>query len=630
MIRTPRKAGIFLQNLCGTHPPERPLGTLTARAAAAAALRHAAGSQRPIPEFLASLPGLDLLLSATRELQSESPAVHQAVVEAAASLAPYELGLIYEAARHPSLIAKEGSVYTPQWLAEEVAERAGAGLGARCRYLDPACGGGVFLLAALERCGIEKDSHAALERVHGVDRDPEAVQIARAALLVRAAPYLTETDFSAVASVVNRTIRAGDTLLDLKLFSEAAPFDAIIGNPPYGLSRDERISPAEKKALASLYESARTGKMNKYLLFMARGFDLLRRGGRLSLVVPNSWLGIASGEAVRRKLLEHGSLLEVTAFTGPVFEDPSVEVVTFLAEKEAGAGTIVINHKAALPNAAPHKAELPLTYCRNNRSSVIPLLWRPELARIFSALDEDTAQLGSDESPVRPLIALQAYARGKGTPPQTAEMVKAHVYDRTERSEPDVYPYLRGSDIRRYEYSHSGMYLKFGAWLAEPQELTRFSGPRIVLREILGAVPNVLVATFIEETALYNKSVLHILPKGHLPKEVLLALLGVLNSRCASFIIACRGQKSQRRLFPKIVNADLKAFPVPRRIFSDPHPLARLVEKRLETRNGMSSEIEHEIEATVLEYFRLKSLPEIPAMAGAAERQHDTAIFPPA
>ena len=58
---------------------------------------------------------------------------------------------------------------------------------------------------------------------------------------------------------------------------------------------------------------------------------------------------------------------------------------------------------------------------------------------------------------------------------------------------------------------------------------------------------------------------LHILPRNQddETENQLLALLGILNSNLASFVIMQRGRKSQRRIFPKIVNDDLKDFPLP-------------------------------------------------------------------
>ena len=72
----------------------------------------------------------------------------------------------------------------------------------------------------------------------------------------------------------------------------------------------------------------------------------------------------------------------------------------------------------------------------------------------------------------------------------------------------DVY---KRQDVMRYQYRHSGSYLKYGPWLAEPQKIERFSGTRILIREIINSAPYILNSCAIEERALYNKSIIHIL-----------------------------------------------------------------------------------------------------------------------
>ncbi|RMG45510.1 MAG: hypothetical protein D6719_00175, partial [Candidatus Dadabacteria bacterium] len=341
-------------------------------------------------------------------------------------------------------------------------------------------------------------------------------------------------------------------------------FDCIIGNPPYGLSRNNQLSELENSKLKQIYSDYRNGKVNKYILFMARGYELLNSTGVLSYIVPNSWLGIDGGKKIRELLLRNNSLAKLTLFTCPVFNEPGVEAVIFEAVKGKKYSRIELTRRNSIEAAEVKRSEkIPVSYCLASPGSAIPTWWSKDLQRILYKLRLNTITLGSKASPFVPLIALQAYARGKGTPPQSAEDVKNHVYDRDYKEDEYTLPYFKGSDIQRYAYCWSGNYLKYGAWLAEPQTPERFRGPRILLREIISTPPYSLIAAYCKETALYNKSVLHILPKLGTSEELVWMLLGILNSKVASFIILTQGRKSQRKLFPKIVNADLKDFPIP-------------------------------------------------------------------
>jgi len=96
---------------------------------------------------------------------------------------------------------------------------------------------------------------------------------------------------------------------------DAPGFDAIIGNPPWEMVRgdtgDDEARGARRDSAALLtrfvrqsgvYKACVEGHANQYQLFVERGVSLLKRGGRLGLVLP--W-GLATdhGSAALRRLL---------------------------------------------------------------------------------------------------------------------------------------------------------------------------------------------------------------------------------------------------------------------------------------------------------------------------------------
>ena len=196
-------------------------------------------------------------------------------------------------------------------------------------------------------------------------------------------------------------------------------------------------------------------------------------------------------------------------------------------------------------------------------------------------------------------IALQAYSTGRGTPPQTSEDVKNHIFHSKSKLSDEYIPYLEGKDIRRYNLKWSGNYLRHGIFLSDPQPLERFIQPRIILREILNPLPYILHATYTEAPYLYNKSALHIIHKEQ-DKEALLAVLAILNSETASTILLIRGRKSQRQLFPKIVAKDLQEFPLPDNFLKIKEELAKLA---LEMLNKTNTKIEGEVNKIVADGY---------------------------
>lgn len=533
---------------------------------------------------------------------------------------------------------KHGVFYTPVALADEILSEVFAGRIAesspetilRWRILDPACGSGLFLIRALrllvaelKSLGIPKETAA--ERLltnclYGVDCDPKAVDRTKALLSRAAAEYGCTISPERID-----TIRCGNSLLatdvldapglpaGLAPFSWLAEFphlkqedgfDFVIGNPPYGLSRDEQISSLENKALQDLYEPFRTGKINKYLAFIALGYRLLKRGGSLSYVVPNSWLGIRSGSALRTLLLSEYAIERLTIFEYPLFSDPSVECVTFIArkaQKHTSFELIRKRDKSSSPtiSAVPHDAFLKERDCR------ISTLWSAEDSEVIARMREQSIPLASAETPFLPLIALQAYATGKGTPAQTLEQVKGQVFHCDTREDESCHPYLEGADIGRFSVLWSGRFLRHGKWLAEPQTITRFSGPRVVLREILNPLPHVLSAAYLDATFLYNKSVLHIIAKNSTSPEIMQALCALLNSRLVSYYLKLCGCKSQRKLFPKIVNDDLRELPLPKAFADAAGELARICSKK--STGDVASALDDELEAVAATLYGLSS-----------------------
>ena len=491
---------------------------------------------------------------------------------------------------------KYGVVYTPPAIADQLITDA---LNAWCSddqsifspssILDPACGAGLFLVRALRKLlsahgqeipplSRDKRIARALSRLYGVDRDPLAVQITKLCLLMVAREHSPTLTLSAqhlniwcgdalLAPLDTGASADGTTAVPFAWRRDLPPaahggFDIIIGNPPYGLSRDERLSAEENRRLKADFQQFRSGKVNKYLLFMARALDLLDPKGCLSFIVPNAWLGIDGGAPLRHRLLQARSLQMIRHYGLKAFPGVGVETVSLLVNQG------VSNEQITLYDVARGEtASIEVRSCLGLLEGRIPLSWPAGADAFLAEIRSCSLALGSEESPFIPYIALQAYATGKGTPPQTKEVVAQRCYD-SDTPGPDTLPYLDGKDVGRFSYTWRGKHLRFGSFLAEHPPRERYTGPRILVREILGTSPHIFQATVIEEAMLYNRSILHILLKPGALAMHAYALAAVLNSPIASALLLLCGRKSQRSLFPKIVNDDLKSFLLPRALIS--------------------------------------------------------------
>ncbi len=97
---------------------------------------------------------------------------------------PDSLSRIYEAVVPPALRHALGEYYTPGWLAERTLQNAVSASGQRAgelRFLDPACGSGVFLIQALRLIRADTSKSPPLsDQVAGFDLHPLAVLTAKA------------------------------------------------------------------------------------------------------------------------------------------------------------------------------------------------------------------------------------------------------------------------------------------------------------------------------------------------------------------------------------------------------------------------------------------------------------------
>jgi SAM-dependent methyltransferase len=500
------------------------------------------------------------------------------------------------------------------------------------RVLDPACGTGVFLYSALvklqafcTRAGLA--TSFAIYSLFGIDRDPVAIWLTRSLLLQSALHLLPRKELERVLAA---QIVCAHALFDVQKMlqfpslpqlprADCVPesffkdgFDCIVGNPPYGLSRGARMSAEERDTMKVLFKEGLPDKPNKYMLFILRGIDLLRPEGLLSLVVPNSWLGIRSAAVLRKLLLSKQYLEKITVLNWSVFGGPQVEVVvTTLRKKCVGTRSEVdtdrfriqsANNETELANPTI-SFEIPYAECLSRAEYTIPITRAPAT---FQFMWQAAQFLGDETSPFVSRIALQAYTVGKGEPPQPADFLKTRPFDLKEKVDDSTFPYLEGADVGRYQLRWSGGYLKHGPWLADPQPIARFQGPRIVLREILGVLPYLIQATYLQDTYLYNKSILHILPRSSAAAELLFILLAAINSKFGSAYFLTHGRKTQRRLFPKIVNDDLKNFPLPNFKSIQAKEIIVASGRRLDTATNLA-ELDSQLDQLVYSLYDLKN-----------------------
>jgi hypothetical protein len=185
--------------------------------------------------------------------------------------------------------------------------------------------------------------HVLKRCIYGVDIDPLAVELARVSL------WLHACTVGAPLSFLNQHLRCGNSLVGASFPEvEVRGFDVVLGNPPYDVLAEKELKTDLTDLLGffrqhPVFEPALGGKVNLYKLFICRGVELLRPGGRLGYIVPMALLGDQQAAGVRQFLLNRTALATVDAFPqkddpkSRVFADAKLSTCVFItARTEAG------------------------------------------------------------------------------------------------------------------------------------------------------------------------------------------------------------------------------------------------------------------------------------------------------
>ena len=275
----------------------------------------------------------------------------------------------------PEFRKSNGAVTTPMHIVEKVIEctmpkRTLADMDTErlthLRVLDPACGSGVFLVAVYDyisnilsekirltgkgRNGssIRKGNDIILTLecrkeiinncLYGIDINPEAVEVARMSLSLKAIDDCPPSEFEAIGLFggkilrgIGTNIRCGNTLVEpdiMELFPEIQKsikeiqhtnafsperefagifdhggFDYVIGNPPYVEVKNYNIeTPSMASYIKRVYNSSHNGKIDLAIPFIERGIRLLNGNGRLGYIIQKRFFRTDYGKGIRKLL----------------------------------------------------------------------------------------------------------------------------------------------------------------------------------------------------------------------------------------------------------------------------------------------------------------------------------------
>lgn len=269
------------------------------------------------------------------------------------------LGDLYQTFISSAMRMTEGQFFTPHeavsWLVEAVSPKRGD------KIIDPACGTGGFLSYCaryLVRQNIDKQTIN--ECLYGIEKDSYLTQLAKTniALVTLLKPNIICGD-----SIERKTIGEEEKELDI-----LGNFDIVLTNPPFG-TRIKTGSEAARREYNLAYKWKLNKKTNAWIntndlssntppqiLFLELCIKLLRQGGTMGVVVPESMISSPTASYVVNYLRQSAEINAVIGMPESLFKTSGkggthTKTCLIVATKNSNSVRERIDHKVFMAEA---------------------------------------------------------------------------------------------------------------------------------------------------------------------------------------------------------------------------------------------------------------------------------------
>ena len=497
----------------------------------------------------------------------------------------------------------QGAYYTPMFLADTVIAQVWDRLQPAARddgrFLDPACGSGIFLVRLFQRlCEHRRAARPGrsipwdelldvLARLQGRDLDGAAVRVAVFSLYLALLEEVTPPDIRKLMER-GKVLPAlyGKTLCHEDFFAVEpgdAQVDVVVGNPPWSSRRSERHSSIEWCEGERLPAPGR----EQAWPFVWKALRHLRESGVLAFLLPAmGFLHNHAGHAVeaRRRLMREARVFTVINFADMRFQlfDGAVRPAALLLAGRPLAGGAPYRVDYLTPKAdlnlksrrlitigSADRCRLDSRVVEADPSVFKKRLWlsEPE-ARLFNylarlpRLDELVVEFGALSR--RKESTQNRWVIGQGFQPANIDRVQHAAYEAEHSSIVAVTPYLPAADFRSVVQKCEGLRpWRDGAVRRRGFE-GGFKGPRVLVPHGIAAGAGGglrLRAAYVEDPLTFQHVIQAIVvPAGEKRRAMLLT--GLLNSRLMLWF-AFHGTSSFGSDRPKVHQTELLRLPFP-------------------------------------------------------------------
>ena len=323
-------------------------------------------------------------------------------------------------------------------------------------------------------------------------------------------------------------------------YGEQGGFDVVIGNPPYVMLQNLETREVFDYALAK-FSSAKY-KLDTYQLFTEQSMKLLKNGGLLGFITPNTFLKNIHSEPLRKFILENAIINEILLFNYSVFAEASVDTCVFIFEKgNALKKSELTVNLSDIPFQVKEIARVKQSSFVNNNRTDFNLLISSNDSEILNKIAKNSNPLLTY---CGAYFGIQTFDRNK--------------YVSEERKDKYFKPVIDGGNIEPYKLKPSNEYVNYlpSSIKSGGSEII-YKQDRICIRQI-GVVP---IATFVPANIFTLNTIYNVYLKE---KDIanLKFLLGIINSNVTKYFWK-KNNSDEKKTFPKIKKEAILSIPVP-------------------------------------------------------------------